>query len=499
MAGLTFPMRRYFPTSRSLGGRGRQVVPVYRQLLADQLTPVTAFEVLGPRRHTRFCWRASSAARRSAATASSPPRRRWSTRSNEGNARSSGASRRRGAERVRHDRSAGGPAEAAARAAAITTTRDLPAFTGGLVGYAGYDTIRYYEGEKLTKPAARTTGGCRTCSFGLYDELVDLRPRRQDDQGRRQRGRAERRSTGDVEQPPIATPAGGSTRSSRACSSRRRRELGRDRPDGAADARSSTSNLTREQFEARSRKGKEYIKAGDIFQFVPSQRLRVADARPTRSTSTARCGSSTRRRSCSTSRARGCTLIGSAPEILVPRRGRRGHQPPARRHAPPRRDRGRRPGAGRGTAGRPQGAGRAHHAGRPAPQRRRPRRRDRHACKLDDVMTVERYSHVMHITSQRHRPAAPTARPRSTPCARACRSGTVSGAPKIRAMQIIDELEPTRRGPYGGAVGYIDFAGNMDTCIALRTIVWKQRRLRRPGRRRRRRRLASRRASTRRR
>src|SRR5690606_14013305 len=52
--------------------------------------------------------------------------------------------------------------------------------------------------------------------------------------------------------------------------------------------------------------------------------------------------------------------------------------------------------------------------------------------------------------------------------------GTVSGAPKIRAMQIIDELEPTRRGPYGGAVGYMDFSGNMDTCIALRTIVWRQ-------------------------
>jgi len=51
--------------------------------------------------------------------------------------------------------------------------------------------------------------------------------------------------------------------------------------------------------------------------------------------------------------------------------------------------------------------------------------------------------------------------------------GTVSGAPKIRAMQIIDEVEPTKRGPYGGAVGYLDFAGNLDTCIALRTIVWK--------------------------
>ena len=52
-------------------------------------------------------------------------------------------------------------------------------------------------------------------------------------------------------------------------------------------------------------------------------------------------------------------------------------------------------------------------------------------------------------------------------------AGTLSGAPKVRAMEIIDELEPHRRGPYGGAVGYLDFAGNMDTCIALRTIVWK--------------------------
>src|SRR5688500_16320847 len=50
-------------------------------------------------------------------------------------------------------------------------------------------------------------------------------------------------------------------------------------------------------------------------------------------------------------------------------------------------------------------------------------------------------------------------------------AGTLSGAPKVRAMQIIDELEPHRRGPYGGAIGYIDFGGNMDTCIALRTMV----------------------------
>ncbi len=87
-------------------------------------------------------------------------------------------------------------------------------------------------------------------------------------------------------------------------------------------------------------------------------------------------------------------------------------------------------------------------------------------------MTVERYSHVMHITTNVTGELADgitalDALRVSLPV------GTVSGAPKIRAMQIIDELEPTRRGPYGGAVGYLDFAGNMDTCIALRTIVWK--------------------------
>jgi anthranilate synthase component 1 len=94
------------------------------------------------------------------------------------------------------------------------------------------------------------------------------------------------------------------------------------------------------------------------------------------------------------------------------------------------------------------------------------------SVQISDVMTVERYSHVMHITSNvtgelEDGKTAMDALKVSLPV------GTVSGAPKIRAMQIIDELEPTRRGPYGGAVGYLDFAGNMDTCIALRTIVWK--------------------------
>jgi anthranilate synthase component 1 len=89
---------------------------------------------------------------------------------------------------------------------------------------------------------------------------------------------------------------------------------------------------------------------------------------------------------------------------------------------------------------------------------------------LSDVMVIERYSHVMHITSNVTGRLAEGLT--AFDALRACLpAGTVSGAPKIRAMEIIDELEPVRRGPYAGAVGYIDFSGAMDTCIALRTIV----------------------------
>jgi anthranilate synthase component 1 len=91
---------------------------------------------------------------------------------------------------------------------------------------------------------------------------------------------------------------------------------------------------------------------------------------------------------------------------------------------------------------------------------------------LTDVMVVEKYSHVMHITSNvsgqlREGLSAIEALRAGLP------AGTVSGAPKVRAMEIIDTVEPQKRGPYGGAVGYIDFTGNMDTCIALRTLVIK--------------------------
>ena len=94
------------------------------------------------------------------------------------------------------------------------------------------------------------------------------------------------------------------------------------------------------------------------------------------------------------------------------------------------------------------------------------------SVEISDVMVIERYSHVMHITSN----VCGTLEDQydAFDALAACLpAGTVSGAPKVRAMEIIDEIEPHRRGPYAGAVGYIDFAGNMDTCIALRTVVVK--------------------------
>jgi anthranilate synthase component 1 len=92
--------------------------------------------------------------------------------------------------------------------------------------------------------------------------------------------------------------------------------------------------------------------------------------------------------------------------------------------------------------------------------------------RVEELMVLERYSHVMHLTSQVSgdledgRNAVDVLRATFP-------AGTVSGAPKVRAMEIIDALEPTKRGPYAGVVGYIDFSGNLDTAIAIRTMVWR--------------------------
>jgi anthranilate synthase component 1 len=94
------------------------------------------------------------------------------------------------------------------------------------------------------------------------------------------------------------------------------------------------------------------------------------------------------------------------------------------------------------------------------------------SVKVRDLMFVERYSHVMHLVSALEGKLRPELD--AMDAFAACfPAGTLSGAPKVRAMQIIEELEPTRRGAYGGGVLYADFAGNLDSCITIRTLVMK--------------------------
>jgi anthranilate synthase component 1 len=92
--------------------------------------------------------------------------------------------------------------------------------------------------------------------------------------------------------------------------------------------------------------------------------------------------------------------------------------------------------------------------------------------RVEELMVLERYSHVMHLTSQVTGELAEGKN--AVDVLRATfPAGTMSGAPKVRAMEIIDELEPTKRGPYAGVLGYLDFSGNVDTAITIRTMVWR--------------------------
>jgi len=230
------------------------------------------------------------------------------------------------------------------------------------------------------------------------------------------------------------------------------------------------SNFTKTQYLAAVRKAKSYIRAGDIFQVVPSQRfstdtntdpfeiyraLRVVNPSPY----------------LYFLRLDDVSVAGSSPEMLIKVQGR---------------DAFYRPIAGTLPRGRTETEDRALEATLLAD----PKERAEHimlvdlgrndlgrvceygSVQVERLMFVERYSHVMHLVSSlrgRLRPGVDC-----FDALMACfPAGTVSGAPKIRAMEIIDELEPTRRGLYAGAVLYLDFSGNLDSCIALRTLVAK--------------------------
>ncbi|MFW5692699.1 MAG: anthranilate synthase component I [Thermoguttaceae bacterium] len=339
---------------------------------------------------------------------------------------------------------------------------ELPPFCGGAVGYAGYDTVRYCEHLPDAPPDDRQVPDL---AFAFYDQMVVFDNvtksivvivlARMDRHGgdaalayadacRRIDRLVEQLSTPHADIEPVDIRFGG---------------------DPTIPYR---SNFTQADFERAVEKCVEYIRAGDIFQVVISQRLTV----PIRSHP---FQIYRMLRVINPSpfmfylRTPSVTLVGSSPEIMVrvvdgkvitrPLAGtrRRGETEDDDRRL-----------AAELLADPKE---RAEHVmlvdlgrndvGRVAQYR---------TVELSDVMTIERYSHVMHITSNVSGQLRPDCS--AFDALQACLpAGTVSGAPKVRAMQIIDETEPHRRGPYAGAVGYLDFAGNMDTCIALRTIV----------------------------
>ncbi|MBN2022145.1 MAG: anthranilate synthase component I [Pirellulales bacterium] len=338
----------------------------------------------------------------------------------------------------------------------------LPPFVSGAVGYAGYDVVRWAEHLPHAPADDRQVPDL---AFAFYDQmvvfdnvtktLVVVAMARLDRPGvdlRRAYDDACRRVDALVAQladkPSALKPV-----------------------DIRADAPVTLpyqSNFTREGFEQAVGRCVEYIRAGDVFQVVLSQRLEVPlRAHPFEIYRTLRVVNPSP--FMFYVRTPSVTLVGSSPEVMVrvddglvtvrPLAGTRRRGPDEQEDrrlaeellADPkeRAEHVMLVDLGRNDVGRVAQFQSVH---------------------LSDVMTIERYSHVMHITSN------VTGRLRDDKTAfdalQACLpAGTVSGAPKVRAMEIIDELEPHRRGPYAGAVGYVDFNGNMSTCIALRTIV----------------------------
>lgn len=350
------------------------------------------------------------------------------------------------------------------RVEAIRAARlpELPPFCSGAVGYAGYDTVRYMENLPNAPADDRQVPDL---AFAFYDQMVVfdnvtkaifvVAMARLDKPGTTP-AKAYEAACGRVDSlvEKLSAPQ---------C------ELKPFDIHTAGDVSLAyESNFAKTDFESAVRKCVEYIRAGDIFQVVLSQRLKMPlRTHPFEIYRTLRVVNPSP--FMFYVRTPSVTLVGSSPEVMVrvvdgqvTVRPLAGTRPRGKTDEEDRR-------LAEELLADPKE--RAEHVmlvdlgrndvGRVA---------DYRSVQVTDTMTIERYSHVMHITSN---VSGQLARGRTAfDALQVCLpAGTVSGAPKVRAMEIIDELEPCRRGPYGGAVGHFDFAGNMDTCIALRTIV----------------------------
>jgi anthranilate synthase component 1 len=462
------PSREEFVRAATQGN----LIPVYRELCADTDTPVSAYAALGDGDHSFLLESVVGGAT-------------WAAYSFVGVAPRAVITCRGGvAHATWYDVEGGGAAKTAEWPAADpivalsevmgefrpapSVLGGLPRFWGGAVGWISYDCVRAFEdlpARRRTQPLAAL--GLPTLCMAISDTVVVFDNLRQT---------IKVVATGYVPRPEKAGLA-----YDRACERideiiarlrgprPRLRALAPLPAEVAPSLGSATSRFGQLDFEGAVEQIKDYILAGDAFQVVLSQRLDV----PRAGVDPLDVYRSLRVINPSPYmfhlRYPEATVTGASPETLV------------------RLDGGTielRPIAGT----RPRGATRSDDVGLEEELRADPKERAEHLMLIDlgrndvgrvaatgtvrvtEQMVVERYSHVMHLVSH---VVGELGAGRAWPdvLRAAFPAGTLSGAPKIRAMEIIDELEPTERGLYGGAVGYVSFTGNMDLAIAIRTLV----------------------------
>ncbi|MBI5057756.1 MAG: anthranilate synthase component I [Nitrospirae bacterium] len=336
----------------------------------------------------------------------------------------------------------------------------LPRFYGGFVGYIGYDTVRYF--EKL--PDRHHTGLNLPDIFLMFTDTLLVFDNLTHKIKVISNAHIEGNAKEAYEKAEAKIDAIVKKLQSMAVIKRTPRDK------STQQTTNFSSNFSKDDFKRAVEKTKEYVHSGDIIQAVISQNFqRETEIPPINAYRALRViNPSPYMYYIETGK---CTLVGSSPEILVrledddielrPIAGtrRRGHTKEEdlsmeqELKADPKEiaehimlvD------LGRNDVGRVADTG---------------------SVKVTELMTIERYSHVMHLVSNvvgklRNNHDAFDVLRASFP------AGTVTGAPKIRAMEIIEEVEPSRRGPYAGSVGYFGFSGSMDMCITIRTIIFK--------------------------
>ncbi len=449
----------YHPTFeefRELSRKGN-VVPVYRQLFADTLTPVSAFQKISNTDYAFLLESAHGGGERIARYSflGSNPFLGFKCQGNDVEISKNG-----GIENFKSPDPFSELEKQISRFSPVHVN-GLPNFFGGAVGYMSYDSVRYVE----NLPNSTTDDLDLPDMYFMFYDVITIFDHLNKTIKVACAAYLDGKDIKDVYQDAVDKIDGVIKKLRTPVT-----ELSDDITEEGEINIKFSSNFKKPDFIKAVETCKEYIRAGDIIQAVISQRLQTQTvAKPINIYRTLRVINPSPYMFYI--KMKNLELIGSSPEVMVKvengkdnvrpiagtrRRGRTTEEDKllARELLADPKERAEHImllDLGRNDVGRIAQYG---------------------SVVIDENMLIEKYSHVMHITS------SVSGKMMNGKSAfdglRACLpAGTLSGAPKIRAMEIIDELEPTRRGPYGGAVGYINFSGDMDTCITIRTIILK--------------------------